>query len=88
MIPVEVVGQLTRPVALCIRLYANILAGHIVIFSLLGLIFLVHNLAVAPIAVVFALFISMLELFVACLQAYIFTMLTALFMGMALRPAH
>jgi len=88
MIPVEVMGQLTKPFALCIRLYANMTAGHIVIYSLLGLIFLFKSLVVAPVSVGFALFISVLELFVAFLQAYIFTMLTSLFMGMAIHPEH
>jgi F-type H+-transporting ATPase subunit a len=88
MIPVEVMGQLTKPFALCIRLYANMTAGHIVIFSLLGLIFLFNSIAVAPVSIAFALFISVLELFVAFLQAYIFTMLTSLFMSMAIHPEH
>jgi F-type H+-transporting ATPase subunit a len=88
MIPVEVMGQLTKPFALCIRLYANMTAGHIVVFSLLGLIFLFESIVVAPVSVVFALFISVLELFVAFLQAYIFTMLTSLFMGMAIHAEH
>jgi F-type H+-transporting ATPase subunit a len=88
MIPVEVMGQLTKPFALCIRLYANMTAGHIVIFSLLGLIFLFNSIVVAPVSVAFALFISVLELFVAFLQAYIFTMLTSLFMGMAIHAEH
>jgi F-type H+-transporting ATPase subunit a len=88
MIPVEVMGQLTKPFALCIRLYANMTAGHIVVFSLLGLIFLFNNIVVAPVSVAFALFISVLELFVAFLQAYIFTMLTSLFMGMAIHAEH
>ena len=88
MIPVEIMGQLTKPFALCIRLFANMTAGHIVIYSLLGLIFLFKSLVVAPVSVGFALFISVLELFVAFLQAYIFTMLTSLFMGMAIHPEH
>jgi len=88
MIPVEIMGQLTKPFALCIRLYANMTAGHIVIYSLLGLIFLFKSVVVAPVSVGFALFISVLELFVAFLQAYIFTMLTSLFMGMSIHPEH
>lgn len=88
MVPVEIMGQLTRPFALCIRLYANMTAGHIVVFSLLGLIFLFKSIVVAPVSVAFALFIYVLELFVAFLQAYIFTMLTSLFMGMTIHPEH
>jgi F-type H+-transporting ATPase subunit a len=88
MIPVEIMGQFTKPFALCIRLFANMTAGHIVIYSFLGLIFVFESILISPVSVAFALFISLLELFIAFLQAYIFTMLTALFMGMAIHPEH
>jgi F-type H+-transporting ATPase subunit a len=88
MIPIEILGLFTKPFALCIRLFANMSAGHIVILSLLGLIFMFHSIAVAPASVAFALFINMLELFVAVLQAYIFTMLTAVFMGFGIQAKH
>ena len=88
MIPVEIMGQFTKPFALCIRLFANMTAGHIVILSFLSLIFVFESILIAPISVAFALFINLLELFIAFLQAYIFTMLTALFMGMAIHPEH
>jgi F-type H+-transporting ATPase subunit a len=88
MIPVEIMGQLTKPFALCIRLFANMAAGHIVILSFLSMIFILKSLFVSPISVFFALFISLLELFVAFLQAYIFTMLTSLFIGMSIHPQH
>lgn len=88
MIPVEILGQFTKPFALCIRLFANMTAGHIVILSFLGLVAVFQSVFVAFVSVPFALFISLLELFVAFLQAYIFTMLTSLFMGMAIHPAH
>jgi F-type H+-transporting ATPase subunit a len=88
MIPVEVMGQFTKPFALCIRLFANMTAGHIVILSFLSLIFVFESVLVSPVSVAFALFISLLELFIAFLQAYIFTMLTALFMGMTIHPEH
>jgi len=88
MIPVEIMGQLTKPFALCIRLFANMTAGHIVILSFLSMIFILKSLFVSPISVFFALFISLLELFVAFLQAYIFTMLTSLFIGMSIHPQH
>lgn len=83
LIPIEILGILTKPFALMIRLFANISAGHIIIISLVGLIFIFKSLAVSPIAVAFALFIDILEVLVAVLQAYIFTMLTALFIGSA-----
>jgi F-type H+-transporting ATPase subunit a len=80
---VEVMGLFIKPIALMIRLFANITAGHIVVLSLLGLIFILENAGVAGISVPFALFITVLELLVAFLQAFIFTMLSALFIGMA-----
>jgi len=88
MIPIEILGLFTKPFALCIRLFANMSAGHIVILSLLGLIFMFRSFVVAPASVVFVLFINILELFVAVLQAYIFTMLTAVFMGFGIEAAH
>ena len=63
-------------------------AGHIVILSFLGLIAILESVVIAPLSVAFALFISILEIFIAFLQAYIFTMLTALFMGMTIHPEH
>jgi F-type H+-transporting ATPase subunit a len=85
MIPIEVLGLFTKPFALCIRLFANMTGGHIVILALIGLIFVFKTIAVAPISIVFALGIYLLELFVAFLQAYIFTMLTSLFMGLGMK---
>jgi F-type H+-transporting ATPase subunit a len=86
MIPVELMGLIAKPFALCIRLFANMIAGHIVIFFLLGLIFILGSIWVAPVSVLFALAIYLLEIFVALIQAYIFTMLSAVFIGMAAHP--
>ena len=83
LIPIELLGIFIKPFALMIRLFANMTAGHIIIISLIGLIFYFESLAIAPISVAFALFIDVLEVLVAFLQAYIFTMLTALFIGSA-----
>ena len=85
MLPVEILSMLTKPFALTIRLFANMVAGHIVLFFLLGLIFLLQGVGpyIAPVSVAFATAVYFLELFVALLQAYIFTMLSALFIGMA-----
>ena len=85
---IEFIGMLTKPFALCMRLFANMLAGHIVILALLGLIFVFKSYFVVPVSIGLALFIYMLEIFVAFLQAYIFTMLTAVFIGMTRHPAH
>ncbi len=84
MVPVEVLGLFTKPFALTIRLFANMIAGHIVILSLLGLIFALHSPFVALGSVPMALGIFALELFVAFVQAYIFTMLSSLFIGAGL----
>ena len=88
MIPIEILGMFTKPFALCIRLFANMTGGHLVIISLIGLIFLFKNIFIVPVPIAFALGIGMLELFVAFLQAYIFTMLTSLFMGLGIQAAH
>ncbi|MBK8871315.1 MAG: F0F1 ATP synthase subunit A [Elusimicrobia bacterium] len=81
MYPIELLGLLTKTFALCIRLFANMIAGHIVILAFLALIFLFEKVWVAPLSVSAALGISLLELFVAFLQAYIFTLLSAIFVG-------
>jgi F-type H+-transporting ATPase subunit a len=81
MVPVEILGLFTKPFALTIRLFANMVAGHIVILSLLGLIFALGSPFVAAGSVPMALAIFGLELFVAFVQAYIFTMLSSLFIG-------
>lgn len=83
LVPVEVIGLFTKPFALTIRLFANITAGHIIILSLISLIFILQTVLVSPISVLLSLVMFMLELLVAALQAYIFTLLSALFIGMA-----
>ncbi len=88
MIPIEIIGVFTKPFALMIRLFANITAGHIVVLSLISLIFIFKTLAIAPVSIAFVLFMDVLELFVAALQAYIFTMLSALFIGLAVKEEH
>lgn len=83
MIPIEILSMFTKPFALTVRLFANMTAGHAVILSLVGLIFLLQTLVVVPIVTGFTLFIYGLELLVAFIQAYVFTMLTAVFVGLA-----
>jgi F-type H+-transporting ATPase subunit a len=85
MIPIEILGLFTKPFALCMRLFANMTGGHIVILSFFGLIFMFRSFVVAPMPLLFAVGIYMLELFVAFLQAYVFTMLTSLFMGLGMQ---
>lgn len=88
MLPVELMGMFTKPFALCVRLFANMTAGHVVILSLISLIFILKTATAAAIAVPFALFVYLLEILVAFIQAFIFTMLAALFIGMSAHPAH
>ncbi len=88
MAVVEILGLFTKPFALAIRLFANLTAGHIVILALLGLIFILNTYFVAPVSIAFALFIYLLEILVALIQAYIFTMLSSLFIGMAVHQDH
>jgi F-type H+-transporting ATPase subunit a len=88
MIPVEIIGIFSKPFALMIRLFANITAGHIIVLSLICLIFIFDSLAVAPVSIFFVIFMDCLELLVAFLQAYIFTLLSALFIGMAIPEEH
>jgi F-type H+-transporting ATPase subunit a len=94
MIPVEILGMLTKPFALMVRLFANMLAGHMVITVLLLLIPLLARVAtvggvlITPISLGLAVFICLLEVLVAFIQAYIFTLLSAIFIGMYAHPAH
>jgi len=71
-----------------IRLFANMLAGHIVILSLISLIFIFGTLALAPVSIFFVIFMDFMELLVAFLQAYIFTLLSALFISLAVQDSH
>jgi len=88
MIPVEIIGMLSKPFALMVRLFANITAGHIIVLSLIALIFIFNSLAMAPVSLIFVLFMDCLELLVAFLQAYVFTLLSALFIGIAVEDEH
>ena len=95
LLPIEILGIFIKPVALMIRLFANMTAGHIVILSLLSLILMAQSglgtagaFGVAPVSVAFVLFMYLIELLVAFLQAYIFTLLTSLFIGLAIVEDH
>jgi F-type H+-transporting ATPase subunit a len=85
---IEIMGLLAKHFALIVRLFANMIAGHIVFFALLGLIFVFKSFLIAPISVGFALFVDLLEILVAFIQAYIFTLLSSIFIGMSLHPEH
>jgi F-type H+-transporting ATPase subunit a len=86
--PIELIGVFTKPISLMIRLFANITAGHILVLSLICLIFIFKTVYASAIAVPFAVFIGLIELLVAFLQAYIFTMLSAMYIGMATEEHH
>ena len=94
MIPVEILSMFTKPFALMIRLFANMLAGHMVVTTLILLISLMAQMhwlggvAMTPVSIGLSLFIMLLEVLVAFIQAYIFTLLTAIFIGMYAHPAH
>ena len=85
MTVIEFIGLLTKPFSLMIRLFANITAGHIIVLSFISLIFIFKSVLISPVSIVFVLFMDVLELLVAALQAYIFTMLTAMYIGMAVK---
>ncbi|MEX0987119.1 MAG: F0F1 ATP synthase subunit A [Bacteroidales bacterium] len=88
MIPVELIGVITKPFALMVRLFANITAGHIIILSLVSLIFIFKSVFMSVPSLVLVIFMDMVELLVAFLQAYIFTLLSALFIGLAMPEHH
>lgn len=81
--PIELLGTFIKPFSLMIRLYANMVAGHVVLMSIIGLVFLFKNILGSSLSFGLAFFLSILELLVALLQAYIFTMLSALYFGSA-----
>ncbi|MFN0116785.1 MAG: F0F1 ATP synthase subunit A [Elusimicrobiota bacterium] len=83
--PLEVIGMFAKAFALTVRLFANMIAGHIVILAFLSLIFLVGGVMIIP-SVALALAMMMLELFVCFVQAFIFTFLTSIFVGSTLHP--
>ena len=94
MVPVEILSIFTKPFALIIRLFANMLAGHIIIICLISLIFIFGNMSAgigigfSPISIAFAVFIYVIEVLVAFIQAFIFTNLTAVFIGQAAEDHH
>lgn len=94
LIPIEILGVFTKPIVLALRLFANITAGHIIILGFFSLIFIFGQMnagggfGAAAFSMAFSLFMSLLELLVAFLQAYVFTLLSALYFGMALEKHH
>jgi len=94
MLPVELLGVFTKPFALIVRLFANMVAGHIIILSFITLIFIFGSMSTiagwgfSPLSILFAVFIYLIEILVAFIQAFIFTNLTAVFIGQAFEGGH
>jgi F-type H+-transporting ATPase subunit a len=89
IVPLEILGQFMRLISLSVRLYANMLAGHMLILTFLGLIFIIGNLALAIIAVPAAAIFYLFEVvIVVSIQAYIFAALSAIYIGSAIEPDH
>jgi F-type H+-transporting ATPase subunit a len=88
LMPIEIIGMFVKPISLMIRLFANITAGHVIILALMSLIFVFKSVAIAPVSVAFSLFITVIEIIVTAIQAYIFTILSALYFGMATEEDH
>ncbi|HEY9177541.1 MAG TPA: F0F1 ATP synthase subunit A [Flavipsychrobacter sp.] len=94
LVPIEIISLFIKPVALMIRLFANMMAGHIVILSVISMIFIFGGISkvagwgFAPVSLAFSIFMFFLELLVAAIQAFIFTNLTAVFIGQAVEEAH
>ena len=86
--PIELLGTIIKPFSLTVRLYANMLAGHVVLMSIIAMIYTFNNMVGSSLSFVLAFFLSILEVLVAGLQAYIFTMLTALYFGSACEEHH
>lgn len=87
MTPIEIIGKLAKPFALAVRLFANMTAGHVLVLALIGLTFIFKSYAVGGAASVLATGVMLLEVFVAFLQAFVFTLLTAVFIGL-IRESH
>lgn len=91
---VEIIGLITKPFVLMVRLFANITAGHIILLGFMSLIFIFGSMsswigvAVSPVSILFGVFMSLLELLVAFIQAYVFTLLSAIYFGMAVEEHH
>ena len=86
--PIEIFGKFTKPFALAVRLFANMISGHVVLLALISLIFTFGSWLLVPAPILIALAISLLELFVAFLQAFIFTLLSSVFIGLIREGAH
>lgn len=88
MYPIEAIGLLIKPIALTVRLFANMTGGHLAMLTVYGLIYMFQSYWIAPVGVAFNVFLTFLELLVAFIQAYIFTYLSILFVNASIHPQH
>ncbi|MGY8823015.1 MAG: F0F1 ATP synthase subunit A [Candidatus Latescibacterota bacterium] len=88
LVPIELISLFVKPFALCVRLFANMTGGHVAILVFLGLIVILQSAWVAIVSVPFAAAIYLLEVFVSFVQAFVFTLLSAVFIGAAAHPDH
>jgi F-type H+-transporting ATPase subunit a len=88
MYPIEALGMLIKPIALTIRLFANMVGGHLAMLTVYGIIYIFQSYLIGAVGVGFNVFLTFLELLVALIQAYIFTYLSILFVGAAVHPEH
>ncbi len=88
IVPVEILGIFTKPFSLTVRLFVAITAGHIVMLALISLVFIFHSYYVGIGSTIIVLFINLIELLVAAIQAYVFTMFSALYIGLATEDHH
>jgi F-type H+-transporting ATPase subunit a len=88
MVPVELISMVTKHFALAIRLFANMIAGHITILALMSLIFFFKNWLIAPFPLAIIIFSSLLEILISLIQAYVFTILSAVFISASLAEEH
>ena len=87
MIPLEILTMFIRPFTLLVRLFANITGGHIIVISLFALIFILESIGIAPVSILLGLLVFTLELIFGALQAYIFTVLSALYISLAVNAS-
>jgi F-type H+-transporting ATPase subunit a len=89
LVPLEILGQFMRLISLSVRLYANMLAGHMLILTFIGLIFVLESVFLAAVAVPAATIFYLFEVVIVCgIQAFIFAALSAIYIGSAIEPEH
>ena len=88
ILPIEIIGVFTKPFSLMIRLFVAITAGHIVLLSFIGMTFIFQSYFVGILSALFAVALNIIELLVAAIQAYVFTMFSSVYIGLAIEEEH